>query len=346
MRILLTADPMIPVPPTLYGGIERVISLLIQELGRRGHELGLLAHTDSTEPQCERFAWPDVDMRGRFDLRFPKELRRVVQQFRPDLVHSFSRLIWLLPLLLQPRLPLVMSYQREISLRNVQLAGRLAGTRLSFTACSAKLMSRVPDRRRWHAIPNMVDGARFQAQYSLASDAPLVFLSRLDRIKGAHLAIAAARAAGETLIIAGNRAESGPERDYFDQEIAPHLDDRAIRWIGPVDDRQKNELLGRAKAMIVPIQWEEPFGIVFAEALACGTPVIASPRGALPEIVDSGTHGFLVEGQAELVAAIRRLPEIDRRLCRQRFDERFALAPVVDQYEQLYRDLIEVSQHA
>ncbi|AVP99877.1 glycosyltransferase family 4 protein [Ahniella affigens] len=345
MRILLSADPMIPVPPKLYGGIERVISLLIQELHRRGHDLALLAHPESSEPGCQRYAWPDVEMRGRFDWRFPRQLHRVVKSFRPELVHSFSRLIWLLPLLTEARLPLLMSYQREISLRNVSLAARLAGARLSFSACSSKLMSGVPDQRRWHAIPNMVDGSRYDPQYRVAADAPLVFLSRLDRIKGAHLAIAAAKAAGETLILAGNRADSGPERDYFEREIAPALDDRQIRWIGPVDDQQKNTLLGRAKAMIVPIQWEEPFGIVFAEALACATPVIASPRGALPEIIDSGVQGFLVEGEAALVDAIRALPTIDRHACRQRFEDRFALATVVDQYEHLYRQLIEASKH-
>lgn len=346
MRILITADPMLPVPPTLYGGIERVISLLIEDLHRRGHELALLAHPESSQTACQRFAWPDTDTRGRFDLRFPRRLLQVVRAFKPDLVHSFSRLVWLLPLLSQARLPLIMSYQREISLRNVRIAGQIAGRRLSFTACSKRLMQDVADQRRWQAIPNMVDGSRYAPNDSVASDAPLVFLSRLDRIKGVHLAIAAAKAAKQRLIIAGNRAETGPDRQYFDSEIAPLLDQSDIRWIGPVNDTQKNQLLRQARAMIVPIQWEEPFGIVFAEALACGTPVIASPRGALPEIVTHGEHGFLVEGVPALVDAIAQVSEIDRRACRAHFEQHFDTGPVVDQYESLYGRLLRESAHA
>src|SRR5207302_4891594 len=131
-----------------------------------------------------------------------------------------------------------------------------------------------------------------------------------------HLAIEAARRAGRRLIIAGNHSATAAEADYWRAEIEPRLGKDGIEYIGPVDDRQKYELLGRAAALLVPIQWDEPFGIVFADALACGTPVIACPRGALPEIVVPGTNGYLAESVAGLVDAIAALGAIDRGRCR------------------------------
>ena len=113
-----------------------------------------------------------------------------------------------------------------------------------------------------------------------------------------------------------------------------------IEYIGPVNDTQKNDLLGSAAAMIVPIEWEEPFGIVFAEALACGTPVISCPLGALPEIVRPGIDGYLVNNVEEACTAIQNLPQIDRRNCRQRAEDCFSASVIVEKYEQLYHSLI------
>ena len=171
----------------------------------------------------------------------------------------------------------------------------------------------------------------------VGQDAPLVFLSRVERIKGAHTAITVARRTGRRLIIAGNHASSGPELDYWTNEIAPHLGG-AIEYVGPVDDQQKNALLGQAAALIVPIEWNEPFGIVFAEALACGTPVISCPRGALPEIVRHGVDGFLVTTIEEACNAVAKIDKIDRRNCRKRVEDRFSATIVSAQYERLYEE--------
>jgi glycosyltransferase involved in cell wall biosynthesis len=161
----------------------------------------------------------------------------------------------------------------------------------------------------------------------------------VERIKGAHTAIAVARRTGRKLIIAGNHAERGSELDYWMREIAPQLWN-GIEYVGPVDDAQKNALLGRAAALIVPIEWNEPFGIVFAEALACGTPVISCPRGALPEIVRHGTDGFLVESLDQACEAVERVHTIDRAVCRERVKQLFSLPVIAAQYEQLYRERI------
>jgi len=342
MRILITVDPEIPVPPATYGGIERIADMLVQGLMKGGHEVALVARKGSTCPASQLFTWPAMRSQSPLDsLRNTWRLTRAVRIFQPDVIHSFSRLAYLLPHLRGER-PVVMSYQREPSLRTVGLALRLAEPdTLTFTGCSEYIAAN--GRRaggHWQAIPNFVDADRMTFRPTVASDAPLVFLSRVDRVKGADVAIAIARRSGARLLIAGNHADSGPEAEYWREQIEPEIGRDGIEYVGPVDDVQKNELLGRARAMLVPIQWNEPFGIVFAEALACGTPVISCPRGALPEIVRDGQEGFLVETVEDACRAIGELGKIDRRACRRRMEQEFSAPVVVGRYMELYDRLV------
>jgi glycosyltransferase involved in cell wall biosynthesis len=341
MRILLTADPEIAVPPRGYGGIERIVDALVRALRARGHVVGLVAHPDSTSPADNRYTWPGRRSVSPLDaLRNALALRRIVARFRPDVLHSFSRLAYLLPLL-PTRLPKLMSYQRHTGGRGVAWAARLGGRHLRFTGCSEFICGQ--GRRaggRWTAIPNFVELDKYTFIESVPADAPLVFLSRIETIKGPDLAIAIARASGRRLILAGNPAPSGPEREYWDRQVAPELGRHGIEWVGEVDDVQKNALLGRAAAMLLPIQWDEPFGIVFAEALATGTPIITCPRGALPEIVTDGRTGFFISSLETGVAAVGRLPELDRAACRQTAEDRFSLNVCAEQYLTLYREML------
>ena len=338
MNILLTADPELPVPPTLYGGIERIIDLLIEGLRQRGHRVGLVAHRGSTCAVDAFYPWSGLSSQSPGDtLRNTATLWQAVQRFQPDVLHSFSRLQYLLPLL-PTALPKVMSYQRQPTGRTVGLAAKLAGTSLTFTGCSEHICRQGrPAGGQWHPIHNCVQLEKFTFQPQVAEDAPLVFLSRLDPIKGAHNAIAAAQQARRRLLIAGNRIDTPAGNAYWESQIAPHLGKDGIEYIGPVDDRQKNELLGQAAAMVVPIEWDEPFGIVFAEALACGTPVISTPRGSLPEIVRPGVDGFLVKSVEAAVEAIAQLSTLQRWDCRQRVIHHFSAEAIVGQYEALYR---------
>jgi glycosyltransferase involved in cell wall biosynthesis len=279
-------------------------------------------------------------------IRNALALRRAVGAFRPDVVHSFSRLLYLLPIL-RSKLPKIMSYQRAPSLRTTRWANRLAGGTLRFTGCS-EYICRLGRRGGgdWTAIHNFVDVDRFTFVPSVPPDAPLVFLSRVESIKGPHLAIAVAKRAGRRLVIAGNHSATPAEAQYWQTQIEPHLGRDGIEYIGPVDDRQKTELLGQAAALLVPIQWDEPFGIVFVEALACGTPVISCHRGALPEIVRDACHGFLMDSVDELVKAVSRLHEIDRRACRAQAVEFFSVALVIRRYEELYAATTGVGQRS
>jgi glycosyltransferase involved in cell wall biosynthesis len=212
---------------------------------------------------------------------------------------------------------------------------------LRFTGCSEYICrAGRQGGGQWTAIPNFVDVGTYTFRARVAPDAPLIFLSRVEAIKGAHLAIEAARRAGRRLVIAGNHAESGDNGRYWRDRVLPHLDRDGIEYVGPVDDRRKNELLGQAAALLVPIQWEEPFGIVFVEALACGTPVISCPRGALQEIVREGREGYLSETMEQLVQSIHDIPCIDRCACRQRVETSFSADVIIGQYEALYHDLV------
>ncbi len=340
MRLLLTADPEIEVPPRLYGGIERIVDVLVRRLRAAGHTVGLVARPGSECPSDAFFPWPGLSSLSRSDtVRNTLALSKAVRSFRPDVVHSFSRIAYLLPHL-RGRIPLIMSFQREPTHRTVGMAVRLAAPgRITFTGCSEYIARRGrPAGGEWHGIPNFADteGLTLGAA-SVPDDAPLVFLSRVEEIKGAHWAIEIARRTGRKLIIAGNHSDrDDPEGRFWREKIVPEIGKSGVEYVGPVDDVQKNALLGQARAMLVPIQWDEPFGIVFAESLACGAPVISCPRGALPEIVRPGVDGFLIKSIEEGCEAVERVGPLDRAECRRRAVEHFSADAVVARYIELY----------
>jgi glycosyltransferase involved in cell wall biosynthesis len=265
-------------------------------------------------------------------MRFLRNGRRF------DVVHNFGRLAYLAPILSRD-VPKVQTYMRTVNPANVVRARRLGARRLHYTAVSAAIR----DTGRagggeWSVIYNCAAPDR----YPLVADtdpatAPLVFLGRLDRCKGAHHAIAVARRLDRRLIIAGNISPLAHERAYFDADIAPKIDGALVRYIGPVDDEQKRALLGGAAAMLMPIEWEEPFPVVLPESMLCGTPLIAFRRGGVPEGIDHGRTGFLCDTVDEMANCVRRLSEIDRVAVRADAVRRFSDRAIVDAYESLYR---------
>lgn len=337
MHIALTADPELPVPPKLYGGIERIVDMLARGLVARGHEVTLFAHPQSSSAG-RLIAWPGLSSRSKADtLRNAATLARHVATSRFDLVHSFSRIAYMLPIL-PLSLPKLMTYQREISRRSVELGHRMSRGTLQFSAISRFMMRGVEDIGTWHMVFNGVPLATYAFQRNVAPDAPLVFLGRIEEIKGPHLAIEVARRTDVPLVIAGNipAEHSG----WYEAHVAPHIDGTFVRYIGPVDDGQKNVLLGSARAFLMPILWEEPFGIVMAEAMACGTPVIGMRRGAVPEIVTEGETGFIVDDVEGMTAAVPRIAAINRTAVRGRVEQLFSDDAVVDAYLAVYTTLL------
>jgi glycosyltransferase involved in cell wall biosynthesis len=337
MRIAITVDPEIPVPPTHYGGIERIVAMLVDGLVARGHAVTLFAHPASRVP-CRLIAYPALRSTARLDsARNMALVARELLRGGFDLVHSFARLAYLLPLL-PLGLPKLMSYQRHITARSVQIGDRLSRHRLHYTGCSAALIAAYAGRPNWHVVPNGVPEERYTPRYTLPADAPLVFLGRVEAIKGAHIAVEVARRSGRRLLIAGNVPPEA--RSYFETQIAPHLDGSQIRYLGPVDDAQKDALLGGAAALLMPITWDEPFGIVMAEALACGTPVLGFRRGAVPEVVEHGVTGFVCANTDAMVAAVEQLGSLSRHACRAAIEQRFGARPIVSAYEHIYQQVI------
>ena len=345
MRIAVTADPYLPVPPVLYGGIERVIDFLVRGLVRRGHQVTLIAHPESRTP-ARLIGYgrpPHVGWLCRVGelTQVGGALWRERASF--DIVHSFGRLAALVPILPLRTLPKIQSYQRDlVPWPSVARAVRLAGQSLLFTGCSSSVYQQRPAGSAsgaWQTIFNGVDVQRYTPRYAVPSDAPLMFLGRLESVKGAHHAIDIARRSGRRLVIAGNTVSDAPG-SYFADAVAPHLDGRQVVYLGPVDDDRKNELLGAAAALLMPIDWDEPFGIVMAEAFACGTPVIAFNRGSVPEIVRDGVNGFASNTVAEAAAAVERLGEIDRAIVRADCETRFGADAIVEQYVNLYQTLL------
>jgi glycosyltransferase involved in cell wall biosynthesis len=343
-RILLTADPFFPVPPPLYGGIERIVGSLCDEYRRQGCDVGLVALPGSSANVSAFYPWP----RGPDHLTGPVSwwhqqaaLSLAISRFDPHVVHSFSRLAYLGRHLCS-RLPKVMSYQRHPSPTTTKWAGRLAGNSLVFTGCSGHI-TKMGSRSGgiWRSIPNFVDLDKFDFVPEVPSDAPLVFLSRLEEIKGVHNAIAIALGAGRRLLIAGNRVDSPGGRQYWKDRIEPYIGHDGIEYVGPVNDAEKNALLGQAAAMVVPIEWDEPFGIVFVESLACGTPVISTPRGSVTEILRHGTHGFIVSSVQEGLTAVTQLGTLSRRMCREHVEREFALPVAAQRYLSLYEEMLD-----
>lgn len=336
MRILLTADPELPVPPGGYGGIERIIAGLVDGLVERGHEVTLVAHPESGT-RGSLAPYPASHSRGSRDVA--RNAAAVLAAFRlrrPEVVHSFGRLAYLAPLL-PVHVSKLMSYQRPVTRSRVKWASRLAGRRLQFSGCSAHLVAPVRDIGIWHVVHNSVPVERFAYAPAVDQDAPLAFLGRIEQVKGAHLAIDIARRAGRRLVIAGNIFDE--HRGFFETEVAPHIDGQAVTYVGEVDDEAKSAMLSRCAALLMPVLWDEPFGIVMAEALACGTPVIGLSRGAVPEVVEDGTTGFVCESVDDMVACVAQVGTIERSACRSAAEKRFATGPMVAAYEAIYGDM-------
>jgi glycosyltransferase involved in cell wall biosynthesis len=339
LRIAITVDPEIPVPPLWYGGIERIVDMLVRGLVQRDHDVTLFAHPHSQVP-CRLVPYPRLHSQRKIDtLANMWHVASSIQRGRFDIVHSFARLAYLTPLLPQS-VPKIMSYQRSVGDRSVWLGNSLSHGTLHFTGCSLGMIRPWASRCNFHVIYNGVPLERFDATEWVGEEAPLIYLGRVEEIKGVHLAIEVAKNSLRRLVIAGNVPEAPHHQKYFSERSLPHINGNTIKYVGAVDDSAKNELLGHSAALLMPLLWEEPFGIVMAEALACGTPIIGLKRGSLTEIVQHGVNGFVCASVEEMVAAVCRLQEIDRRDCRRIAEEKFSDRVIVEAYERLYREVV------
>ncbi|HXG16834.1 MAG TPA: glycosyltransferase family 4 protein [Calidithermus sp.] len=340
MRIAQVAPLYEPVPPRLYGGTERVVSWLTEELVRRGHEVTLFASGDSQTTARLVSVWPRA---LRLDPLEPDpyalhtlELAQVFSTAdRFDVIHChvdylalpFGRLV---------RTPVVHTLHGRLDLRSlahvlsalpdVPLVSISDSQRAPLAGRSLNWVATVHHGLPVEEVPFAPRGGR-----------SLVFLGRISPEKRPDLAIAVAKRLGLPLRIAAKVDRN--DREYFEREIRPLLAHPLVEFIGEVSDADKWRLLGEALALLFPVDWPEPFGLAMIEALACGTPVIARPCGAVPEVVHDGEVGYLAESLDEMVTAVKRVDLIDRARCRRWAEERFSVRVMADRYEAVYRRL-------
>jgi len=340
MRILITVDPEIPVPPSGYGGIERIVSSLSKEFTKRGHEVYLLANRKSTEESASLiFGWKGTSSVRNADIRQNAfQLKAVVKEIKPDVIHSFSRLLYLYPTLLTTRVPVVQSYQREISKYSTKLANLIGRKKIQFTACGEHMFAKFKDKKKWHAIHNFTDTHFFTDDATIPKEY-LFWLGRIENIKGTKEAIHVALETNQKLIIAGNIEKR--HQPYFLNAVKPHLTNPLINYVGLVDDEQKRKWFRGAKAFLFPIKWEEPFGIVMAESMACGTPVVAFNRGSVNEVIENGENGFKVDTTSEMIAILQNIDKIDRAKVQKNAENRFSVEVIADKYLELFERMIK-----
>jgi glycosyltransferase involved in cell wall biosynthesis len=338
MRIAQVAPLAESVPPKLYGGTERVAAWLIEELVAMGEDVTLFASGDSRTSARLVPIWPRALRLGRprsDPLIAQAALLEAVAARAADFDVIHVHTDWLLlPLLSRANVLFLTTLHGRLDLPGLpEFVRRFP--QAPFVSISNDQRRPLPEANWlatiYHGLP--VDSLR--PTYERGSY--LAFLGRLTREKGPEAAIRIARSAGMPLQIAAKVPRG--ERAYFKKTLEPQIDGDAIQLLGELKDEAKAEFLRGAAALLFPIDWPEPFGLVMIEAMACGTPVIAFRSGSTPEVVDDGVTGFVVEGEQEAVAAIRRLRELDRRKVRARFEERFTARRMAKQYLELYRRL-------
>jgi glycosyltransferase involved in cell wall biosynthesis len=342
LRIAQVAPLNESVPPQLYGGTERVVSWLTEELVEMGHEVTLFASGDSRTrarlvAACPISLWRDPQVRETLPqhVRMLEMVLHETEGF--DVVHFHCDYIHF-PLVRHLPCVNVTTLHGQVHLPDV---GPLLTEYRDLPLVSISDAQRRPlPQANWqatiyHGLPRNLH--KFQpnpAHY-------LAFLGRISPEKRLDRAIDIARRAGMPLKIAAKIYDE--DRAYFQTEIAPLLEKyhSFVEFIGEVGGERKDEFLGGAAALLFPIDWAEPFGLVMIEALACGTPVIAWRNGSTPEIVEDGVTGFVVDNMIDAIAAVRRIPEIPRDACRRSFEYRFDSTRMASEYVTLYRRLIE-----
>ena len=333
------------VPPKLYGGTERVIHWLVEELVELGHEVTLYASGDSVTSARLEAIWPQA-LRLDGSVMDPNGLHMaMLEQVRQragdyDFLH-FHLDYYPWSLFARQLVPFVTTMHGRLDLREHQP--------VFATFSTAPVISISDSQRRPHPQANWVRTIHHGLPKDLlrpvaVTPSYFAFLGRIAPEKGADKAIAIARRCGVPLRIAAKVDKV--DREYFDEKILPLIDGTSVEYIGEINDWDKPEFLSGAVALLTPIDWPEPFGLVMIEAMACGTPVIAFDRGSVPEVIDDGLTGFIVGNVQEAVEAVERLPQLSREKIRAHFEKRFTARRMALDYLDVYESLTAPAQQS
>lgn len=342
MKIAQVAPLFESVPPKTYGGTERVVHFLTEELIRQGHEVVLYASGDSRTSARLHAIMPEaLRLSGRADGNITWQLLQLAAVARAahsfDIIHFHTDFLHF-PLWRHIPVPQVSTMHGRLDIPDLRVIFAEFPD-MPVISISNDQRAPLPGARWSGTVYNGLPEQMYDFQ-PCGGDY-LAFLGRISPEKGPEDAIRIALRAGLPLRMAAKI--DAADRDYFEQRVRPLLREPSIEFLGEIDDRGKNELLGGARALLFPVDWPEPFGLAMVEALACGTPVIAYRRGSVPEIMVDGRTGYIVENQAEAVDALDRIECIDRHACRRHFEDNFSVRRMATGYLDVYRRLIEGS---
>ena len=346
LRIAMVAPPWIPVPPPGYGGIEAVAELLCDELVARGHDVTLFAAPGSRSAAHVRTvldaAHPDTIGSALHESDHVASVWDAIDEAADrgapfDVVHDHSGFT-AVAMAERIGVPVVHTLHGPLEGDSARFYER-HGSKVHLVAISR---SQIDEATLGLGVAAVVPNPIVLDRWPLSAekDDYALWIGRMDPIKGAHRAIEAARRAGHRLVLAGP-VQSG-QSDFFRSEIEPHIDGDRVRYVGEVAGVAKQRLYAHARALLMPIRWREPFGMVMIEALASGTPVLAFPEGAAAEIVIDGHNGMLVADEAEMARALASVDTIDPRDCRDSVRSRYDVAITANGYEAVYRRAMRI----
>ena len=349
VRVAMLAPPWISVPSSGYGGVESVVSVLTEALVRRGNEVTLFCAPGSVSSArvvtLLDAAHPDEIERSLYEVdhvaRAFAAIDRAHGERRFDVVHDHCGFT---ALGMADRLatPLVHTLHGQFTRATAAFYAQHQSKATMVAISRAQRASAPAEMRAVEVIPNPIELQDWPMQER--KEDYVLWIGRMAAEKGPHRAIAAARAAGVPLVLAG--VIQPGQQDFFDREVAPHIDGDRVRFLGEVGGSLKRSAFAGARALLMPISWQEPFGMVMVEALACGTPVIAFPAGAASELVSHGRTGFLVEDETEMAAAVGRVGSISARDCRAWVAEHCDVDVVAGAYEAAYRAAARTREQA
>ena len=342
LRVAIVAPPWYPVPPNGYGGIEQVVFLLAEELQKLGHAVTLYGRQGGggsfeLVPMAPE-SW-QLDLGGRDhaarEVTYLRHTYHMLQRRAFDIVHENSGYLGLLmAAVCQLQSATVGTLHGDLNEADGEFL-RTIDHDVQLVAISRAQRAQVAGVRWAAVVHNAVDPGALEI--GLQAGDYLLQLARICPDKGQHIAIDVAKRAGRRLVLAGKVVED--DQDYFHRMIEPHLGD-GVEWVENIGGRDKARLLAGAAGLLFPIQWEEPFGLAMIEAMASGTPVVATPRGAAVEVVEEGVTGFLAAEVEDLVGAVERLAEIDRGACAEHARNRFSPRSMASGYAGAYQDAI------
>ncbi|RJQ56342.1 MAG: glycosyltransferase family 4 protein [Actinobacteria bacterium] len=336
MKIAMVAPIWERVPPARYGGIELVCSLLTEELVRRGHEVTLFASGDSVTDAELSYVYHIAQREhiGNLVIDLNHVSRAYLRAGEFDVIHNHAGysgvvmaglvdtpvLTTLHGIFTDVNKPLFQAFKDAVYYNSISDEQRRACPELNYVG----------------TVYNAVDIDTFP--FRETKDDYYLFIGRMSPLKGADLAAEVASRAGVRLVMAGKIDVT--DEEYFKAKVDPLIDGEQIVFKGEVSRDEKRDLLAGAKGFIFPLQWSEPFGLVMVEAMVTGTPVIAFPYGSVPEIIDDGKTGFLVNNPDEMVETLPRLEELDPFECRRTVEARFGVGHMTDRYEELYETIL------